>query len=140
MLFSYDSSRFRRNALERSSRFVNEFLAQSLLVEVAKARESNDLSNSGGIGVFRAHCILGQAFNTHIIPPPFLMCLPTKSIFLDYSNDSTLTLLRNSLFNISKRNILSLLQKAPKGGVNEESLSDYTVLNGVVVTQLCLQR
>ena len=81
MLFSYDSSRFRRNALERSSRFVNEFLAQSLLVEVAKARESNDLSNSGGIGVFRAHCILGQAFNTHIIPPPISDVFANKEYF-----------------------------------------------------------
>ena len=31
--------------------------------------------------------------------PPFLVCLTTLSIFLNYTNDSTLTLLKNSLFN-----------------------------------------
>ena len=33
------------------------------------------------------------------IIPPFMMCL---SIFLRYTNDSTLTLLKNSLFNFNK--------------------------------------
>ena len=37
--------------------------------------------------------------------PPFLMCLLIKIIFLQYTNDSTLILSRNSLFNINKQNI-----------------------------------
>ena len=39
-----------------------------------------------------------------------------KSIFLRYTNDSTLTLLRNSLFNNNKQNIFFIVIKSPKMG------------------------
>ena len=44
------------------------------------------------------------------------MYLLRKSIFLHYTNDSTLTLLRNGLFNINKQNIVFIVIKPPKGG------------------------
>ena len=47
------------------------------------------------------------------IIPPFLMCLATKRIFfLHFTKDSTLTLLRNSLFSINKLNIFFFVIKS----------------------------
>ena len=67
------------------------------------------------------------------IIPPFLMHLIRKSIFLHYKNDSTLTLLRNSMFNINKQNMFfHCYKKHLKWGGgwwgNEESFSDYTTV------------
>ena len=45
-----------------------------------------------------------------IIPPPISDAFDNREyFFLQYTNDSTLTLLRNSLFNINKQHIFSLL-------------------------------
>ena len=60
----------------------------------------------------RDHCIIGQAFNT--LSPHFWLVWWHWIFFLHYTNDYTLTLLRNSLFNNHKQNIFSLLNKAPK--------------------------
>ena len=45
-------------------------------------------------------------------PPPFLMHLKTEYFFLHYTKDSTLTLLRNSLFNINKQHIFFIVIKS----------------------------
>ena len=52
----------------------------------------------------RDHCILGQAFNT--LSPRFWCVWQDRVFFIHYTNDTTLTLLRNSLFNKNKNNIL----------------------------------
>ena len=50
-------------------------------------------------------------------PPISDAFINIKYFFLHYTNDSTLTLLRNSLFNIIKQNIIILIVvKAPKMG------------------------
>ena len=69
--------------------------------------------------------------------PPVLMHLSTKSIFLHYTNDSTLTLLRNSLININKKHFFIVI-KAPKmgGWGNEVSLSEYTVFYGFTIPEV----
>ena len=48
--------------------------------------------------------------------PPISDAFDNRVFFLHYTNDSTLTLLRNSLFNINKQQFFSLLEKAPKMG------------------------
>ena len=50
----------------------------------------------------RDHCILGHTFNHY---PPISDAFDNRIFFLYYTNDSTLTLLRNSLFNINKQHI-----------------------------------
>ena len=53
-----------------------------------------------------------------------------RLFFLHYTNDSSLTFLRNSLFNITKQNIFFIVIKSTSNGGwgIEESFSDYTVL------------
>ena len=57
---------------------------------------------SRGDGQSRDHFILGQAFI--MLSPHFWFIWLDRIFFLHYANDSTLTLLRNSLFKNNKQN------------------------------------
>ena len=84
---------------------------------------------SRGDGQSRDHFILGQAFI--MLSPHFWFIWLDRIFFLHYANDSTLTLLRNSLFKNNKQNNFfhCYMQHLKWGGWgNEESFYDYTVL------------
>ena len=70
---------------------------------------SNPTSNFGQDLLIQRPLYTRKGFQ--YIIPPFLMCLMTQNIFLHFTNDSTLTLLRNSLFNINKQNIFPCYKK-----------------------------
>ena len=56
---------------------INKRVAPSTLFIATKLETSNTML---GNKYSRDHCLLGQTFNT-LSPPPFLMCLLTKSIY-----------------------------------------------------------
>ena len=95
------------------------------------------------VSLNRDHRILGKTFNT-LCPPPFMMCLSTKSNFICILQAIQLWhLLANSLLQINKQTqYFVIVIKAPKmgGWGNEKSFSHYRYSSlwfERIVTKLC---